>query len=379
MMRISETVSGEVAEKLTDQIETALDVIVKGIRTVMESNDRTNMETADEADCIDGVYTNETPEDTKCTCNACVWCTNAALASDPVHIKKDGSLVHIQSISQLNKFDIDLEQPFWRCTEAEEEGYVCSVDREYIEGGTWHDVNELDDEGEGIETVNMDSSYMICTKYGGIIYFCDNGQDVLDNAKKILGIPDTPLYNYTLEMVGNITELDPKFDAEVESFRQAYERNRERYESLAELTGVPPELLAVIHYRENTRDYLNGEFRVYLHNGQQLGNPTTIPPKGKDFDDFDEAAIDAINMKSSYISKYNLSPTSKDIVAMLCYAEVYNGLGYYNNGHVSPYIYSGTNIYSSGKYVDEPSGSRYLEDVVDEQIGAYLLLNSILY
>lgn len=74
-----------------------------------------------------------------------------------------------------------------------------------------------------------------------------------------------------------------------------------------------------------------------------------------------------------------MTPTSRDIVAMLCYAEAYNRLGYFENEHVSPYIYSGTNLYVSGKYVDEPSGSRYHEEIVDQQIGAYLLLNSILY
>ena len=51
-----------------------------------------------------------------------------------------------------------------------------------------------------------------------------------------------------------------------------------------------------------------------------------------------------------------------------------SGLGYYNNGHISPYLYSGTNVYISGKYVEEKNAageyiSVYKEDVVDEQIG----------
>ena len=83
------------------------------------------------------------------------------------------------------------------------------------------------------------------------------------------------------------------------------------------------------------------------------------------------------------VNNSGLTSDSKDIVAMMCFAEVYNGLGYYNNGHISPYLYSGTNLYVSGKYVEERNAegkyiSVYKKDVVDAQIGVYILLNSIL-
>lgn len=91
---------------------------------------------------------------------------------------------------------------------------------------------------------------------------------------------DTPLYNYTKDMVANITSTNSNMDADIQEFVDAYRANKERYIKLSELTGVPPEVLAVIHYRENTKDYLNGDFQVYLHNGQKLGEVTTIEPKG---------------------------------------------------------------------------------------------------
>lgn len=97
-------------------------------------------------------------------------------------------------------------------------------------------------------------------------------------------------------------------------------------------------------------------------------------PEDKFFVDFHEAAVDAIKMKENYIEKYQLTPTSKDIIAMMAFAEVYNGLGYYNNGNISPYLYSGTNIYISGKF--EADGV-YNEDLVDKQIGVYVLLDAI--
>mgnify|MGYP001782812480 FL=1 len=59
---------------------------------------------------------------------------------------------------------------------------------------------------------------------------------------------------------------------------------------------------------------------------------------------------------------------------MVSFAEVYNGLGYYYNGHVSPYIYSGTSAYTSGKYV---SDSNYDANAVDKQPGIYILIRKI--
>ncbi|TCL61002.1 lysozyme family protein [Kineothrix alysoides] len=193
--------------------------------------------------------------------------------------------------------------------------------------------------------------------------------------------PNTPLYNYTEQMVNNITALDPKFDKEVEEFKEAYMRNKSVYEEISKKAGVPPELIGIIHYRESTSDFINGKFNVYLHNGEALGAKTTLNFVGKDFNNFVDTDVDAIHDKQNYVEKYNLTSDSKDEVAIMVFAELYNGLGYYNNGHVSPYLYSGTNIYTSGKYIEEfingkPVGV-YNPQIVDKQIGAYLLLESL--
>lgn len=98
----------------------------------------------------------------------------------------------------------------------------------------------------------------------------ENGTIEYIGGDDIMSKPDTPLYKYTEENVKNIVTLDSKFDAERDDFKTAYEKNIERYKELAEEVGVPPELIAVIHYRENSKDYLDGSFNVYLHNGEQL-------------------------------------------------------------------------------------------------------------
>ncbi|MCI6813186.1 MAG: hypothetical protein MR922_12445 [Lachnospiraceae bacterium] len=42
--------------------------------------------------------------------------------------------------------------------------------------------------------------------------------------------------------------------------------------------------------------------------------------------------------QQSNINQFNLTADSQDLVAMLCFAECYNGKGYYNKGRNSPYI-----------------------------------------
>ena len=129
---------------------------------------------------------------------------------------------------------------------------------------------------------------------------------------------------------------------------------------------------------------MNGTFNVYLHNGEPLGKETEKEPDGLLFHDFETAAIDAIQRESSIVKRFHLSTNSNDLVAMLCFAECYNGTGYYNNGHINPYIFSGTNVYVSGKYVEiqktDGSGttSVYKADLVDEQVGAYLLFKALM-
>ena len=58
----------------------------------------------------------------------------------------------------------------------------------------------------------------------------------------------------------------------------------------------------------------------------------------------------------------------------MAFAERYNGLGYYNKKRVSPYVYSGTNVYTGGKYV---SDGVYDSNTVDKQPGVYILIDAI--
>lgn len=173
---------------ITEKTSVILDAISAGIQAVLNFNQPTGTGEEGGADFIDDVNMCETQEDLRCTRHACVKCTNAVPPSSTVHLVKDECRVLIGNIGQLNKWDIGLESQFAGCRAASAaagknvtEENTCVVKREDIEGAMWQDVDESNDEGEGVETVNMESSYMICTQYGGIIYFDDDGQDVLNH------------------------------------------------------------------------------------------------------------------------------------------------------------------------------------------------------
>lgn len=64
----------------------------------------------------------------------------------------------------------------------------------------------------------------------------------------------------------------------------------------------------------------------------------------------------------------NITYETQDVTAMLCFWEIYNELGYYKNNRVNPYLYSGTNVYISGKYIADDVCD---PNAVDNQVGGY--------
>ena len=168
-------------------------------------------------------------------------------------------------------------------------------------------------------------------------------------------------------------DMAPEADANLEKFQWASKRfttiwteNQERYQRVAAATGVPAELIAALHFREGS-----GNFNTYLHNGQPLGQTTTIVPKGVYFTNWEDAAIDALKAKDSVRKDLKMTQETQDMAAIATYAERYNGLGYHNKGRVSPYVYSGTDQYKSGKYVAD---GVFDPNAVDKQLGVMAMV-----
>lgn len=142
--------------------------------------------------------------------------------------------------------------------------------------------------------------------------------------------------------------------------------NRQRYAVVEKATGVPWDVIGVIHYRESS---LN--FAGVLHNGQKIigtGKKTTLVPKGRGpFSTWEAAAIDALMNCHPHLGK-NRDWSLANTLELL---ERYNGLGYRNRGLPSPYLWAGTDQYQKGKYVAD---GKFDPNHVDQQLGVAALL-----
>jgi len=134
---------------------------------------------------------------------------------------------------------------------------------------------------------------------------------------------------------------------DIRRFQRVYEQNRQRYQTVSRATGIPPQLIAAIHYRESSMN-----FGTYLHQGDPLGRPAVHHPRNIPvFSRWEDAAIHALQQKGSVRRALGINANTTNPAALATFAERYNGLGYHNRGLPSPYAWSGTNIYQGGRYV----------------------------
>lgn len=163
-------------------------------------------------------------------------------------------------------------------------------------------------------------------------------------------------------------QMGAAHDAAADLFEAHWNKHRARYEAVAAKTDVPAKLIAALHWRESS-----GNFKTYLHQGDPLGKPAVHVPKNIPvFHKWEDAAIHALQMKNGVRNDLGIEQDTKDPASLATYAEFYNGLGYHNRGVPSPYVYSGTNQYSSGKYVAD---GKYNAKVKDKQVGVMALMD----
>lgn len=144
--------------------------------------------------------------------------------------------------------------------------------------------------------------------------------------------------------------------------------SRARYQSISGHFSNPIRWFHVglIHKMEG-----NLNFGTYLGNGQSLYKKTTKVPKGRGpFKDFKAGAIDAIQYdKLDLVKDWSIGNT-------LYVLEGFNGYGYPKyKGINSPYLWSGSNHYTSGYYVAD---GVYDKNTVSQQIGIALVYQEIL-
>lgn len=143
-------------------------------------------------------------------------------------------------------------------------------------------------------------------------------------------------------------------------------KEKPTYQRVQAATSVPWFIVAVIHERE-----CSGSFKGSLAQGDPWDRVSTHVPKGRGpFKTWYDAAIDALVNCDPHAAKWaDWSPGGA-----LTLLEQYNGLGYANKGRPSPYIWSGTDQYTSGKYVRD---GVYDANAVDRQLGCAGLLKAL--
>ena len=168
--------------------------------------------------------------------------------------------------------------------------------------------------------------------------------------------PVTERYKELLER----SQVKPEWQSSIDKIANVIVANKEKYKEVEEETGVPWAFIGALHYRES-----NNNFKTHLHNGDPLSGRTFQVPAGRPKEGeppftWIESAIDAL--------EYEGFDNKKDwSLENICErGEVYNGLGYRRMGKPSPYLWSGTNNYVRGKYVED---GVYNGNTVDQQAG----------
>jgi lysozyme family protein len=144
--------------------------------------------------------------------------------------------------------------------------------------------------------------------------------------------------------------------------------NKARYQSVGDSLNIPWFVIAIIHCMEGSL-----RFDTHLHNGDPLNKRTVQVPAGRPKTGnppftWEESAKDALT--------YDKLNSWKDwsTAGILYKLELFNGLGYYKQGINSPYLWSYSNHYSKGKYVQD---GRYDPNAISKQCGAAVLLRRL--
>lgn len=144
--------------------------------------------------------------------------------------------------------------------------------------------------------------------------------------------------------------------------------NKVRYEVVAKPFGCPWWFVAVIHQLEGAAN-----FSTHLHNGDPLTSRTVHVPAGRPAVGsppftWEASAADALTLQG--IDKV----PSWELPRCLYELERYNGWGYLGKVN-SPYLWSMSDLYTTGKYVADGVWS---SGAVSEQYGAAVILRALM-
>ena len=147
--------------------------------------------------------------------------------------------------------------------------------------------------------------------------------------------------------------------------------NAARYAAVTAVVNpaMPWHFVGLVHLLECSQ-----RFDSHLHNGDPLTARTTHVPMGRPVDgvppfQWEHSAIDALSFQGLRAPEIDWT-----LPGELYQLERYNGFGYRKHGVLTPYLWSGTNHYTSGKFV---SDGLFDKDAVSKQIGAAVILRCL--
>ena len=153
--------------------------------------------------------------------------------------------------------------------------------------------------------------------------------------------------------------------------RLAEPTRKTRYVAVGADLGVPWHVVGILHLLES-----GGDFTRHLHNGDPLAGRTVHVPKGRPAAgqppfSWEESALDALALAGLDVwEDWSLAGTAYVF-------EGYNGFGYRRRAPAihSPYLWSFTTAYASGKYVADGVWSA---TATSRQCGAMALLRALI-
>jgi lysozyme family protein/peptidoglycan hydrolase-like protein with peptidoglycan-binding domain len=143
-----------------------------------------------------------------------------------------------------------------------------------------------------------------------------------------------------------------------------------RYEQVATRIGMSWAIIALLHQRE-----ADCNFACVLHNGEKIvgtGRRTTLVPSGRGpFSTWEESAFDALTMPP-----HSMQRIGNWTIERACYEmEKFNGFGYRSRHIPTPYLWSYTNNYQSGKFIAD---GVFSAGVADKQCGTMPILKRLM-
>ncbi len=177
--------------------------------------------------------------------------------------------------------------------------------------------------------------------------------------------------------------INPAKKAETDAICKRIKSGQAKYQSVAATlaNGIPWWFIGITHFMEaggfknpflyhlHCGDPLTGR-TVHVPAGRPKANPGggTVPPSKTNPYSWEESALDALRLMG-----YN-KVTNWTIQDCLVMFEKFNGLGYKKKGVPSPYLWSYTQHYVSGKYVAD---GKYDPKAVSKQPGVAAMMKGL--